>query len=74
MQCPAQCPGIGSDQIGGAHLGAHSGAVHDGVAPVELVGIIHLFQPLLGSFISRVDDPPARQHVGSHASAPFRLF
>lgn len=45
----------------GTYLGAHRGAVHDGVAPVQLVGVVHLVQPLLRGLITRVNDPPARQ-------------
>ena len=45
----------------GAYLGAHGGAVHDGVAPVQLVGVVYLLEPLLGGLVAGVNDPPAQQ-------------
>lgn len=40
-------------------LGADLGAVHDGVTPIQLVGVIQLSQPLLCKVISAVNDPSA---------------
>lgn len=36
-----------------------SGAVHDGVAAVQLVLVVDLLDALLGEVVARVDDPPA---------------
>ena len=36
-------------------------AVHDGMTPVQLVGIIQLCEPFLGEVVSAVDHPSARQ-------------
>ena len=44
------------------YLGAHSSAVHDGVAAVQLVDVINILESLLCGFISRVYDPPAHLH------------
>jgi hypothetical protein len=42
-----------------AHLWAHSGTVHDGVATVQLVCIINVLQALLSRLVTRIDDPSA---------------
>ena len=41
-------------------LGAGLGAVHDGVAAVELERVVELREPLLGELVARVLDPPVR--------------
>ena len=50
------------------HLGADRGAVHDGLAAVELVRVVELLEPLGGELISAVNDPPVegiqRQDTG----------
>ena len=52
---------LGNGLSGIQALGADFGAVHDGVTPVQLVGIIQLGQPLLGEVIPAVDHPSARK-------------
>ena len=38
-------------------LGASIGTVHNGVATVELVGIVQILQTLFGHFITRIGNP-----------------
>ena len=45
-------------------LRAHTGAVHDGLAPIQLVGIINLLQALLCELVPAVNDPPAQTAPG----------
>ena len=39
-------------------LGAHLGAVHDGLAPVELEGVVKLLYPFVRPLVPAVYDPP----------------
>ena len=41
-------------------LGASVRAVHDGVAAVQLVGVVQVLQTLLGHLITRIGDPAVR--------------
>ena len=41
-------------------LGTGVRAVHDGVAAIQLVGVVQLFQTLLRHLVARVDDPAIR--------------
>lgn len=46
------------------HLGAHGGAVEDGLAAVQLERVVHRLQPLSRRVITGVDDPPVKGIYG----------
>ena len=48
-------------------LGAHLGAVHDGVATIQLEGIVQLGQPLAGRTVPRILNPPVSLHEDSRS-------
>ena len=51
-------------------LRAGLGAVHDGVATVELERIFQFVQTLAGRFVATVDNPPVRMQKGSWPQIP----
>ena len=50
----------GTGRLTGTDLGAGLGAVHDGVALEDGVGVADPAQPLLSGRVARVDDPAVR--------------
>ena len=49
------------------------GTVHDGVAPVHAVAVLHLGQPLGGVVVPRVNHPPVGLHEHSGAEVLVRV-
>src|SRR6185312_10328899 len=64
-----------ADRLGGVQpLGAGIGAVHDGVAAIELERVFELVEPLAGLFVAAVLEPSRRleQHkMHSHSPSSF---
>lgn len=52
---------LGNGLAGVQALGADLGTVHDGLALVQLEGIIQIVQPLLSEVVTAVNDPPVEQ-------------
>jgi len=48
-------------------LWTNLGAIHNGVAPVKLKGIVQLVQSLLGHFVTRILDPSVGLHQNSRS-------